>query len=458
MQRNTFTLKILFFSLFLSSTLLNLQPTYSQDLDAAARTSAINGVIRCLNENYIYPELAAKMEKDIKARTAKGEYKNITDGNILAQRLTRDLQAICQDLHVNVHYSAGTLPPEPPRMSLSPQEAEQMKRMLSRENFGVAKVDVLQGNLGYVKFNLLAPPDLAAEVYAATMNFVANTDALIIDLRECGGSISPDAIPMLCSYFFAEPVHLNDIYWRHEDKTRQFWSWAYVPGKRYLNKPIYVLTSRRTFSGAEELAYDLKNLKRATIIGDTTGGGANPGGTRRADDHFMVWVPFGKVTNPVTKTNWEGTGVTPDIALPATVALHEARITALKNLLKSAEGSHAGAAAGTLPNAEADEEWKNIITRELASLEKNRPQLKEVTFTLSGFEKAKEVAVAGTFNYWHNRTHIMTRKGNVWQVQVPLETGEHSYKFVVDGQWIQDPANPNKEGEGTATNSILRIE
>jgi hypothetical protein len=332
-----------------------------------------------------------------------------------------------------------------------------MKRILSRENFGVAKVDVLQGNLGYVKFNLLAPPDMAAEVYAATMNFVANTDALIIDLRECGGSISPDAIPMLCSYFFAEPVHLNDIYWRHEDKTRQFWSWAYVPGKRYLNKPIYVLTSRRTFSGAEELAYDLKNLKRAILIGDTTGGGANPGGTRRADDHFVVWVPFGKVTNPITKTNWEGTGVTPDITVPATSALHEAQITALKNLLKPAEDSGAGA-AGTPSTAETDEEWKNIVTRELTSLEKNRPQFKKVTFTLNGFEKAKEVAVAGTFNYWHNRTHVMTRKGNVWQVQVPMEAGEHSYKFVVDGQWIQDPANPRKDGEGDGSNSIIMVE
>lgn len=456
MKRHTFFDKLLLFAWVLAATFANPPASQAQDLDATARTHAIKSVLRCLQENYIYPDIAAKMERDIVSRAAKGEYNNITDGNLLAQRLTRDLQAICHDLHVNVTYSAQVLPPEPKHLTLSPQEAEHMRQMLAKENFGVAKVDILKGNLGYIKFNLLAPPDLAAEVYAATMTYVSNTDALIIDLRECGGSISPDAIPMLCSYFFKYPVHLNDIYWRHEDKTRQFWSWAYVPGKRYLNKPIYVLTSRRTFSGAEELAYDLKNLKRATIIGDTTGGGANPGGTRRANDHFMVWVPFGKVTNPITKTNWEGTGVTPDIPVPASVALHTAQTTALTEILNPkndlADGAAASNATGTM-----DEEWKKVVATELANLEKTKPQIKPITFTLKGYEKAKEVMVAGSFNYWTPRTHVMKRKGDTWQVQVPLETGNHSYKFVVDGEWITDPANPQTEADGSYTNSVLTV-
>jgi hypothetical protein len=456
MKRYTFYNKLLFFALVLVVTFVNPPVTQAQDLDATARTHAVKSILSCLQENYIYPEVATKMEKDILSRAAKGEYNNITDGNLFAQRLTRDLQAICHDLHVNVSYSAQVLPPEPKHMTLSPQEAEHMRQMLAKENFGVAKVEILKGNLGYIKFNLLAPPDLAAEVYASTMTYVSNTDALIIDLRECGGSISPDAIPMLCSYFFKDPVHLNDIYWRHENKTRQFWSWAYVPGKRYLDKPIYVLTSRRTFSGAEELAYDLKNLKRATIIGDTTGGGANPGGTRRANDHFMVWVPFGKVTNPITKTNWEGTGVTPDIPVPASAALNTAQITALTEILNPkndlADGAAASKATGTM-----DEQWKNIVATELANLEKTKPQFKEITFTLKGYEKAKEVMVAGSFNYWTPRTHKLIRKGDTWQVQVPLETGNHSYKFVVDGEWITDPANPQKEANGNYTNSVLTV-
>ena len=111
---------------------------------------------------------------------------------------------------------------------------------------------------------------------AAAMAFVAGTDALIIDLRENGGSISPDAIPMLATWFFERPTHLIDLKWNTEPTPRQLWTWAHVPGRRYLEKPVYILTSRRTFSGAEEFAYDLKNLGRATIVGDTTGGGANP--------------------------------------------------------------------------------------------------------------------------------------------------------------------------------------
>jgi C-terminal processing protease CtpA/Prc len=112
-----------------------------------------------------------------------------------------------------------------------------------------------------------------------------------------------------------------------------------VPGRRYTGKEVYVLTSKRTFSGAEEFTYNLKNLKRATIVGETTGGGAHPGGTRRVTDHFAVWVPSGRAINPITKTNWEGTGVTPDIAVPADQALATAHVAALKHLKEQATDS-----------------------------------------------------------------------------------------------------------------------
>src|SRR4051794_11149 len=117
---------------------------------------------------------------------------------------------------------------------------------------------------------------------------------------------------MLCSYFFSAPTHLNDIYWRLDGSTRQFWTAAQAEGKRHLGKPLYVLSGRHTFSGAEELAYDLQQLKRAIVVGETSGGGANPGGDRRVDDHFTVWVPVGRALNPVSGKNWEGVGVQPD--------------------------------------------------------------------------------------------------------------------------------------------------
>ena len=133
------------------------------------------------------------------------------------------------------------------------------------------------GNIGYIDFKFLCGTEYAGDFYAAMMNYINHTDALIIDFRKCGGAMSDNVISFLCSYFFADKTHLNDLYWRERNFTQQTWTQVVVPGKKYLNKPIYVLTSGGTFSGAEEMAYDLKNLKRATIIGEVTGGGANPG-------------------------------------------------------------------------------------------------------------------------------------------------------------------------------------
>src|SRR6185295_4717409 len=137
----------------------------------------------------------------------------------------------------------------------------------------------------------------------------------------------------LCTYFFdGRPVHLNDLYWRASDAIQQFWTLSYVPGRRYVNKDVYVLTSGRTFSAAEEFTNTLKTLKRATIVGETTGGGANPGGMERLSDHFGVFVPGGRAINPITKGNWEGTGITPDLAVPASAALDAAYRDALTKL------------------------------------------------------------------------------------------------------------------------------
>ena len=200
-------------------------------------------------------------------------------------------------------------------------------------NHGFTKVERLPGNIGYIDFRGFMDPDLAADTVAAAMNFVNGTDALIIDMRNNGGG-NPAMVAFVCSYLFGpEPVHLNDLYWREGNRTDEFWTRKEVPGKRYLNKDVYVLTSKRTFSGAEEFTYNLKNLKRATIIGETTGGGAHPGGGFRINEHFGMFVPTGRAISPITKTNWEGTGVTPDIDVPADQALVVARLMALKKSL-----------------------------------------------------------------------------------------------------------------------------
>ena len=306
-------------------------------IDAATRTRVIDGVLKRLNDSYVFPEVAKKMEQSIRERVSKKEYDQVTSAKEFASKLTNDLQAVSNDKHLRVRYSNRAIPERGPRREPTAEEREENKRELTWMNHGFSKVERLPGNIGYVEFRNFLDPDLGAETVAAAMNFVNGTDALIFDMRGNGGG-DPAMVALVCSYLFGpEPVHLNDLYWREGNRTDEFWTKKEVLGKRYLNRDVYVLTSNRTFSGAEEFTYNLKNLKRATIIGETTGGGAHPGGGFRIIENFGMFVPTGRAISPITKTNWEGTGVTPDVAVPADQALLTAQIMALKKLVTTTQ-------------------------------------------------------------------------------------------------------------------------
>jgi C-terminal processing protease CtpA/Prc len=202
---------------------------------------------------------------------------------------------------------------------------------MEHDNCAFEKVEILPNNIGYIKFNAFMDASFCGSTVVAAMGFVAHTDALIFDLRQNGGG-QPAMVTMIASYLFDEPTHLIDIYNRKEDATTQNWTLSYLPGPRLTTQPVYVLTSERTFSGAEEFAFDLKNQKRATIVGETTGGGAHPVSGHPVADYFMVDVPFAKSLDPVTKTNWEGTGVQPDVKVPAADALETAQKLAFQKI------------------------------------------------------------------------------------------------------------------------------
>ena len=304
-------------------------------IDPATRTQVIDGILKRLNNSYVFPEVAKKMEQSIRERVDKKEYDQITSAKQFATKLTEDLQAVSHDKHLRVRYSNQAIPERGPQREPTAEEREQRRRDLTWVNHGFGKVERLPGNIGYLEFFNFADEELGADTVAAAMNFINGTDALIIDMRKNGGG-NPAMVALVCSYLFGpEPVHLNDLYWREGNRTDEFWTKKEVAGKRYLNKDVYVLTSKRTFSGAEEFTYNLKNLKRATIIGETTGGGAHPGGGFRINEHFGVFVPTGRAISPITKTNWEGTGVAPDISVPADQALLVARLMAMKKTLTS---------------------------------------------------------------------------------------------------------------------------
>lgn len=291
-------------------------------IDAARRAGAIDGAIANLNEFYVFPETAKKMEEAIRARQKRGEYDAVTDGDAFANLLTTEFQEVSHDKHLRVTFSPMPLPSGPP--GANPGAAGEARKQMERINCGFEKVERLADNVGYVKFNMFADPEICGPTAVAAMNFLANVNAIIFDLRDNGGG-DPKMVAFLSSYLFSKPTHLNDLWERKTDMTQQYWTLPYVPGKRLDSQPAYVLTSRRTFSGGEEFTYNLKNLKRATIVGETTGGGAHPVSGHRIDDHFMIGVPFARAINPVSKTNWEGTGVEPDVKVPAAEALSTAQ-------------------------------------------------------------------------------------------------------------------------------------
>jgi hypothetical protein len=289
-------------------------------LDSTARQHVLDGVESNLKESYVYPETAKKMNDDLQDRQKRGEFDAVTDGDVFAALLTKDLQAVSHDKHLRVNYSPYKLPPDNKNGEPSPEEKERHRKEMERSNCGFVKAEILTGNIGYLKFNFFANPEFCGATAIAVMNFLSHVDAIIFDLRDNGGG-DPKMIALISTYLFNKPTHLNDLYNRKDDETTQYWTLPYVPGNRLPDAPAFVLTSKMTFSGAEEFSYNLKNLKRATLVGETTGGGAHPVSGHRIDDHFTIGVPFARAVNPVSKTNWEGTGVTPDVPVNSSEAL-----------------------------------------------------------------------------------------------------------------------------------------
>ena len=208
-----------------------------------------------------------------------------------------------------------------------------MRQMGRLDNFGIHRVERLDGNIGYLDLRRVPVPANAGPAIAAAMELVAGTYALIIDLRRNGGG-SPEGVVFWCSYLVTErPTHLNDIFHADTGETRQFWALPYVPGTRYVDRPVYVLTSGHTFSGGEDFCYTLQALGRAQVIGETTGGGAHPTRPFPISPAVHIAIPFARSINPVTGTNWQGTGVVPDVAVPEERAYDVAYGLALRHVL-----------------------------------------------------------------------------------------------------------------------------
>jgi hypothetical protein len=282
----------------------------SQALDPSSRSRTVAQAAEALRTQYIYPDVGRRAAAAIESHLISHAYDGLTSHEQFGQALTLDLAAVTHDKHLRV--LALNAPPPP---DLAPAPSNQG---------GIVRADRLAADVGYLEVVDFPPIAEFTPALDRAMGALATTKALIIDLRRNGGG-SPGSVDYLVSYFTpaSKPLHLNDIIWRNPStetfRAQQFFTVA-TPAK-YLGRPVYVLTSHHTFSAGEECAYDLQTQKLAKIVGEVTGGGANPGAMVRLGSEFLMIMPIGRALNPVTNTNWERRGVSPDVRVPSLDAL-----------------------------------------------------------------------------------------------------------------------------------------
>lgn len=285
-------------------------------------TTLVGRAGQLVAEHYVFGDVGAQLRQVLDDRLAAGRYAAATTPADLSELVTEDLQSVNGDRHLRLSYHPEPIPDG------AAEEAEtvlvdRMTRLAAETMGGVARVERLDGNVGYLDLNpILFPPSMSGGALTAAMTLLAGTAALLVDVRNNRGG-DPSAVQLVCGYLFDEPTLLVTMH--SHDGDRQSWSLPYVPGARFGGtKPVYVLTSADTFSGAEELTYDLQQHGRATIVGERTGGGAHPRSGYPVHPHLEVHVPTARPMHPVSGTNWEGCGIIPDIEVPAADAFDTA--------------------------------------------------------------------------------------------------------------------------------------
>ncbi|MHA4741696.1 S41 family peptidase [Dyadobacter sp. MSC1_007] len=284
----------------------------------------IDSLESVLNRFYIFPDKAALMSKQLQAKLKQGGYRTLTNPGKLADQLGQDLQLVHADGHMFVRYD--------PAFARELTEIDPNRRRIEDslalrdamdENFGLKKVEILEGNIGYLPvYNFTTFAELARPSFVSALSFLSKTRALIIDMRYNGGG-SPEMVSQLGSYFFPVRTPFTTIENRVRDSTYVYWADPAKADGLYLSMPVYILTSHSTFSAAEDFSYSMQQAKRALIVGDTTGGGAHPARPFQLGQGFLINLPFAQSINPYSKTNWEGIGVRPDIPTPSDGALEK---------------------------------------------------------------------------------------------------------------------------------------
>lgn len=337
--------------LLLFSFSLHAQKLPDPELTAADRRKIAEAFAKRVESSYVLAEPAKQIAKAIREHVRGGAYDDIATASAFAERLTSDARAVQNDRHLRVAVAGSVVPADhdaerPP----TPEQKAEARENLRKINFGVAEAKRLDGNVGYLDLEVFPPLELAKDALDAAVASLADTDALIIDARRHRGG-DPATVAHLVSWFVPEGTLINETYTRENGDVTKYHA-GKLSGARY-GKKVWVLTSKRTFSGGEELAYDFQALKRGTIVGEVTGGGAHPTRPFRIHERFLAMIPFRQSINPVTKTNWEGVGVKPDVAVAADEALQVAHAAALKALDRTPSAAATAAAKTEVENSAA---------------------------------------------------------------------------------------------------------
>jgi hypothetical protein len=291
-------------------------------LDDSERDRVVQAVARSLRTSYFDHAKADEAAATVLNREKQGEYSPVADGPSLAGQLTADIRKATQDQHLEVVYSRDTIPDGP--RSPPPGALALYRAAMQQQNCTFQAVEILPHNIGYLKFNSFPDPGICGTIARAALKKMDQASVIIFDLRDNTGGF-PEMVAQMASPLFSRPVP-----WYNPRATPSSTMLSPDPSSGLADKPVYILTSSRTFSGAEHFTYDLKMLKRATVIGETTGGAAHAAPFHRIDDHFGMGIPESPITNPYGAPDWAVTGVEPDVKVRAEDALAAAEKLAAK--------------------------------------------------------------------------------------------------------------------------------
>lgn len=296
------------------------------------RAELIDSVISRISNGYVFADKTANLEKALRKYEKEGVPGDSVSSIVFVEQINRLLFLASNDKHLQLLYSHGKLPNQDRKEGPLP---EFITQFAIEHNYGFEKLEILKGNIGYINILGFFPFEEARNAAISAFRFVENTSALIVDIRQNNGG-ETNISNFIISYFFDQkPVNFLSTQFRKDRRLEQTWSAFYLPGTRYLNRPVFILTSNQTFSAGEAMAFVLQYFKKATIVGEVTGGGGNICDLLKLNDHFMINLPVAYPSVPGTNKNWDGTGVVPDIKISSDKALEAALSEAARLLSDS---------------------------------------------------------------------------------------------------------------------------